>query len=915
MEQNDRPAPEAFLTEAHKEGRGKLKIFLGAAPGVGKTYAMLRAAQLRKQEGHDVAIGIVETHGRRETEDMVHDLEVLPRLNLTYRDKSFTEMDIDALIRRKPEIALVDELAHTNIEGARHIKRYQDVEELLAAGINVYTTLNIQHLESVNDIVQRITWVKIRETLPDSVLKTAEEIELVDLPPEDLIQRLHEGKVYMPDQAQMAVQHYFQRGNLTALRELAMRTAAEHVDSDMLGYMRTHGVKGPWPARERFIVCVDESGNASDLIRMASRIAARDRDMLPWIALHVEGGQDYLHTEGEKDNIEKSLRLAEELGAEAVTIRGSFSIADDILAFARSRNATRILIGRSGKSPLVNLLFPPVSHQLIMKSRDFDIMLLHATKQDKNESTIIRHLTAVSGKTSVREFAATTIAVLMAFGVSWIVNKFLPLPNLSLVFLMPVLFAGVRFGLWPSLYAAILGVSVYNFFFTAPYFTFNVLSTSNLTTLIFYLFVAVVTGNMAVRLKNQVEALRFSARRNAQMHDFTRKLASALTLDDILRETVLSISIDLDVRTAVVLPEATEDAKLHVASCYPATRCELSITDWGAAEWAWKNSKPAGAGSDTLPAAGWYFIPLKGPKGVVALLGTAAPKDFKGEEFFLSPAHKRMLYSFSDQAVLAIERAQLSEDIEEARILAETEKLRSALLSSISHDLRTPLASIIGSAMTLQDVGKNLPPQAHEDLLKNVLDEAERLNRFIQNLLDMTELGHGKMKPKQVWVEFRDILGRSLKRAEKETKRYKIEIDSKPSFSTLFVDPVLMEQVFVNILDNAAKYALPDSRIKISFLKKNNKAVIIFADEGPGIPEQARERVFDMFYRVRSTDAKVAGTGLGLAICRGLVEAHGGQIRADIGLDGKGTSIVIEFPVSMAGGALSARAMKAEKHG
>ena len=913
MERTDRPAPEAFLTEARKEGRGDLKIFLGAAPGVGKTYAMLEAARQRKQEGRDVVIGIVETHGRKETEAMVKDLEIVPRFDLVYRGKTFTEMDIDAVLRRKPEIVLVDELAHTNIEGARHTKRYQDVEELLAAGIDVYSTLNVQHLESVNDIVQRITWVKIRETLPDSILKTADEIELVDLPPEDLIQRLQDGKVYMPDQAQMAVQHYFQRGNLTALRELAMRTAAEHVDSDMLGYMQTHGIKGPWPARERLVVCVDESGNAFDLVRMASRTASRDK--MPWIALHVHGSQDYLLTEKEKDNIDGSLRLAEELGGEAVSIRGGINVAGDILAFAKSRNATRILIGRSGKSSLARFLFPPVSERLAAQARDFDIMQLHATERDRNENTIMRHLRAIAGKPSLQEFVATTIAVLTALCVSLVVNRYLPLPNLSLVFLMPVLFAGVRYGLWPSLYAAFLGVSAYNFFFTQPYYTFNVLSTSDLATLIFYLFVAVVTGNMAVRLKNQIEALRTAARRNAQMHDFTRKLASALTLDDILRETVLSISIDINVRTAVIFPEENVGQKLHIASCHPAAGCELSVSDWAAAEWAWKNAKPAGAGSDTLPSAKWYFIPLRGPKGTVAVLGTSSLEYENDVEFFLSPSQRRMLNSFCDQAALAIERAQLADDIEEAHVFSETEKLRSALLSSISHDLRTPLVSIIGSAMTLQDVGKTLSPESVDELTKNVLDEAERLNRFIQNLLDMTKLGHGNIKPKQVWVEFRDVLGRALKRVEKETSHHKIEVDSKTSFSTLFIDPILMEQVFVNILDNAAKYAPPNTRLKVSFLKKNNKAVIIFADEGPGIPEQDRERVFDMFYRVRSTDTKVAGTGLGLAICRGLIEAHGGSIRAETGLDGKGTSIVIEFPLPMAGGALSNQSMKAENNG
>ncbi|MCK6419227.1 MAG: universal stress protein, partial [Alphaproteobacteria bacterium] len=367
---SSRPEPEALLSEVSKEGRGKLKIFMGAAPGVGKTFAMLEAAHRRKADGRDVVVGVVETHGRKETETLVQGLEVIPRRLLNYRGKAFQEMDLDALLRRKPDIALVDELAHTNVEGSRHAKRWQDVEELLAAGINVYSTLNIQHLESLNDIVQRITWVKIREKVPDSVLKMADEIALIDLPPEELIQRLREGKVYMPDQAQMAIRHYFSKGNLTALRELAMRTAAEHVDSDMIGYMKTHGVSGPWPARDRMIVCIDENSNADDLVRIASRMSGKDQT--PWIALHVESMTDVLFSDKQRDNIDGALRLADELGGEAVTIRGGANIADDIIAFTRSRNATRILIGRSNRSDISDMLFPSVSRQLVIKAKDFD---------------------------------------------------------------------------------------------------------------------------------------------------------------------------------------------------------------------------------------------------------------------------------------------------------------------------------------------------------------------------------------------------------------------------------------------------------------------------------------------------------------------------------------------------------------
>ena len=898
MSTPNRPEPEAFLTELKKEGRGKLKVFLGAAPGVGKTYAMLRAAARRKGEGRDVVIGIVETHGRKETEALVHDLEVIPRQTMNYRGKVFQEMDTDALLERKPELALVDEMAHTNIEGSRHTKRYQDIEELLANGIDVYTTLNIQHLESLNDIIQRITWVKVRETLPDSALKLADEIELIDLPPEELIQRLREGKVYMPDQAQMAIRHYFSKGNLTALRELAMRTAAEQIDRDMIHYMQTHGVPGPWPVRERLIACVDESDHAVELVRLASRKAGRDK--MPWIVLHVESSTDYFLNEREQDNTHEALRLAEELGGEVVTIQGGSDIANDILSFARSRNATRILIGRNYKSWLNRMIFSSKSKKLVEKAKDFDVTLMHATVKELEGSSWFRNIFAVAGKPTVREFGMATLSVIVATAAGWVLQYVIPDENLPLIYLLAVLYTAVRYGLWPSIYTVVLSLLAYNFFFTEPIFTFTVYQRGDIATLMFFPIIAIVIGNMAVQLKNQVEALRAAARRNAQMHDFTKKLGSALTLDDILQETVYSVSQDLQFRTAVLLRDPKGARGLYVASHHPMG-CELSDTDFAAAEWAWKNTRPAGAGSDTLPAAKWFFVPLKGPKGTVAVLGTSPQTSEVEEQFFLSPPQRSALFSYCDQAALAIERALLAEDIEETRLLSETEKLRSALLSSISHDLRTPLVSIIGSATTMQELDQNLSVQSKSDLLGNILDEAERLNRFVQNLLDMTRLGHGNLQIKQETTDFRDMVGRAAKRMEKALQGHEIKLDADPDWTNLMVDPVLMEQVFVNILDNASKYAPADTPITITFERKDQEIVIKFTDEGPGIPAKDREHVFDMFYRVRSKDSKIAGTGLGLAICRGLVEVHGGRIYVDSGPGGKGASIVIIFPLSMAG--------------
>jgi two-component system sensor histidine kinase KdpD len=892
----NRPDPEALLEQTKKEERGRLKIFLGMAPGVGKTYAMLQAAQQRLKEGQDIVVGVVETHGRKETLALTHGLEILPRQKLQYKDKAFEEMDLDAILARKPELVLVDEFAHTNVAGSRHTKRYQDVEELLAAGINVYTTLNIQHLESLNDVIERITKIKVQETLPDSLLQLADEIELVDISPEDLIRRLKEGKVYMEEYAQRAMENFFMRGNLAALREIALRTAAERVDRDVTDYMKTHAVTSIWPTKDRLLVCVDESGNSETLVRMAARIGARAK--LPWMALHVETQTDTYLTDKEKDNIAEALSLTEHLGGEAITIRGGTNIANDILAFARSRNVTRILIGRHGKTGLMNALFPSVSTKILEAAQDFDITLLHSTKYDRNETGLLRRIVGISGKFSLRDYFYSTLAVAGTLLLSLALQFVLPTPNLSLVFLFAVLFSAIRYGLWPSLYTVVLSSLTFNFFFTEPKLTFHVYDYFDIITLIFYTIVAVITGNLAVRLKNQIEALQASSNRNAVMHEYSRKLSSALTLDDVMREAVESTSESFQLKTVIILPSSKQPDKLEIKAMGPHEAI-LEKKDWAAAEWAFKYDKPAGLGSETLPAAKWLFKPLRGPRGLVGLMGVAPFED--KDEAFDTADQRRMLYAFCDQTALAIDRAKLSIDIEESRLQNETERLRTALLSSISHDLRTPLSSIIGAATTLSDMHKELGTKQREELLNMIQSEAERLNRFVQNLLDMTKLGHGAMEPKREWIgDIRDILGRASGRLSKVLNRHKIEYRIDDNVANLYVDPILLEQVMVNILENAAKYSPPDTKIVIAVEKAKDKAVIKITDQGYGIPDEDKEKIFDMFYRVRAGDSKAAGTGLGLAICRGIIESHGGKIHAESGFKNKGTVIVITFPMKMA---------------
>jgi two-component system sensor histidine kinase KdpD len=884
-EDEGRPAPEALLEQARREGRGRLKIFLGAYPGVGKTYAMLQAAQERRREGVDVVVGVAETHGRAETEALLHGLEVLPRRRLMYRGRVFAEMDLDALLWRKPQLAIVDELAHTNVEGSRHLKRHQDVAELLAAGIDVFATLNVQHVESLNDIVERISGVRVRETLPDKVLELADEIELIDLPPDDLIQRLREGKVYVRDQIGRAMQHFFGKGNLTALRELAMRVAAERVDADMVNYMRAHAVAGPWPAQDRLLVCVNESPVAKKLVRTAKRMAERAR--MPWIAVNVHTPRNDSLSSEAKDRIAEALRLAESLGGEAFTVHAESDVAKELLAFARSRNVSRILLGRPRRRHLSGWLREHVSRRLLSQGGPFEITMV--APEDAASADRLIQATPPDARPDVRAFGWSTLAVAVAIAIAHVADRFLPLANLSLIFLMAVLFAAIRFGLWPSVYTALLSFVAYNFFFTEPHHTFIVARREDVLTMIFFLVVAVIVGNLAARLKAQVEAMRMTAKRTANLYDFSRRIAGAAALNDVLWAAVHHVASTLQCHSLVLLPR---DGRLEITAGYPPED-QISPTAWGAAQWAWEHAQPAGWSSDTLPASEWLFLPLATGRGPLGLLGVS----FENPKRRLTPEQRRLLEALIDQVAVALERTNLASDIEEVRLLTETERLRSALLSSVSHDLRTPLVSIIGSATGLASCDGALSRADRAQLVQTILEESERLNRFVQNLLDMTRLGYGALQPNREWADLREVVGRALKQLAGPLASLNVEVQIPEQVPILHVDPILIEQVLVNVLDNAAKYSPAGGRIEIGAALDGEQVRVSVSDEGPGIPPEARETVFDVFYRVRAGDKQAAGTGLGLSICRGLIEAHGGQIEALPGRGGRGTTIAFRLPV------------------
>jgi two-component system sensor histidine kinase KdpD len=895
MEKESRPEPDALLAEAAKEGRGRLKIFLGAAPGVGKTYAMLEAAQRRRADGLDVVVGIVETHGRAETERLVAGLEVLPRARIPYGGRLLAEMDLDGIIARRPKLVLVDELAHTNVPGSRHAKRWLDVEELLATGIDVYSTLNIQHLESLNDVVARISRVKVRETVPDKVLELADDIELIDLPPDELIERLREGKVYVQDQIARAIQNFFSKGNLTALRELAMRVAADRVDAQMAAHMKSHAIPGPWPAQDRVLVCVNEAPVSKALVRAAKRMAERSR--ADWIAASVATPQSEHLPDAAKDSIAETLRLAESLGADISTINAENHVADEILAFARSRNVSRIVIGRPRPRRFTAWFFrETVAEEIIRKAEDFEVTMVSADPGEARKAAI--RGAVLAPERDPKAYLWATLAVVASGAIAMLVNRLFPVESLSLFFLVGVLAVASRFGLWPSIYSSVLAFLGYNFFLTEPYYTFEIANQDLVLTLFLFLAVAVVTGNLAARLRDQALAQRAIAKRTANLFDFSRKVASVASLDDVVWAAVTHVASTMQCSSMILMPDAS--GHLAIVGGMPPED-QLEPRDRGAAEWAWDKREPAGWSSETLPSATWLFLPMKSADRIHGLLGVQF-----GTRQYITTEERRLLDSLVDQVGLAIERTKLASDMEQTRLLAETESLRAALLSSVSHDLRTPLVSIIGAATALVDADEALGQSGRRSMAETIRDEGERLNRYVQNLLDMTRLGYGALKVARQPVDLREVVGRALRRLDRDLAGHRIVRHLPASLPDVSGDAVLLEQVVTNILDNAAKYAPPGSEVTLSAEANGDGVALAIADEGPGIAENDRTHVFDMFFRVRAGDGQPGGTGLGLAIAKGIVDAHGGSIRVESARkDGGGTRIVMTLPAAPTSGVLA----------
>jgi two-component system sensor histidine kinase KdpD len=890
-----RPNPDKLLAaiqqDQARQGRGKLKIFFGMAAGVGKTYAMLEAAQAQRQAGADVVVGYVETHKRTETEAILRGLEIIPRAKIEYRGHILEEMDLDAVIQRHPQIVLVDELAHTNAPGARHPKRYQDVLELLDAGINVFTTLNVQHLESRADTVYQITSIVVRETVPDSVFSLADEVELVDLTPEELRQRLNEGKVYVPESAQVAINNFFRVGNLTALREMALRLTAECVDHQLKDYMSLKQIAGPWKSGERLMVAVSSSPLTERLVRWTRRMAY-NLDA-PWLAVNVETAQPL--SEEEKRQLAHNLALARELGGEVITTTDE-NIVVALLRVARERNVTQIIVGKPDRHFFFDLLHGGATvDRLIRTSGDLDIYVVTGDAGSPGEIKHGRRLGDVYVRLSrvvqtkplltstAREYLIAVLVIIAVVGISLLALQFISYQAVGLILLFAVSFLAVFIGRGPVLVAATLSALLWNFLFIPPTFTFIIAGIENVMMFALYFVIALATGTLTSRLRAQRQAIREREKRTEALYAMARAIASAPTMDDVLNHAVTQIKQGFGSDVAFLLRQ--DNGQLSYVA-HSASTLTVDDKEHSVAAWVFLNRKPAGCFTDTLPFASARWLPLMTPNGVVGVMGVGILEQ-------LSIDQTTLLETFASQIALAIEREMLNEAAARASLVAKSEQLYKTLLDSVSHELRTPIAAITGAATTLMDSKTAEQADTRNALIEEIRLAADRLNRLVENLLDMTRLESGMLKLRLDWCDVGDLISVTLNRLKPFLEQHQVVVDLPLKLPLVRLDFVLIEQALHNLIHNSAVYTPRGTRIRIAVKMEASALVITVSDRGPGIPPEVLSKIFDKFYRAPGVQR--GGVGLGLSIARGLIEAHGGTLRAENRERG-GISFIIRLP-------------------
>jgi two-component system sensor histidine kinase KdpD len=879
-----RPSPEAMLKLAQAEetqaDRGKLKIFLGYAAGVGKTFSMLSAARQRKREGRDVVAAYVESHGRAETDALLEGLETMPKLRLDYQGVPLFELDLDAVLQRHPQIALVDELAHTNAPGSRHEKRWQDVQELLTAGIDVYTTVNVQHFESLNDVVEKITGVVVRETVPDLLLDLAAEIQLVDIPPDELLERLSEGKIYIPEQATRAMEKFFQPGNLIALRELSLRRAASRVDDQMRSYMETRAIPGPRSVAERLLVCISGSPFGEKLMRTTRRLA--DEMKAPWHAVYIETPDTGRFSRENRERIWRDLRLAESMGATVASVTAN-TVAEAVADYAGRHNITKIVVGKPTRPRWRELLRPPIVDQIIRASGEIDVYVVSMSPGERRTATQQRRQLRAIPWTG---YAAAITLVAGATLLCSLVQSFFSPTNMVMFYLLAVVLAAVRLGLQPAVLTAFLGVLSFDFFFVPPVFTLVVADTEYLLTFIVFLTVGLVISTQVARSRERAESLRLREVQTASLYYLSRDLAGAADLVAVTGAVLRNIRESLKAEIVVFLADGEQ---LTIISA--SERLNLDLKERAVADWTFRNHQEAGHGTATLGSADLLYLPLKTSTNILGVLGVrmADPTDYNSQQ------HRLLLNAFASQTAMALERVRFSQQAEQAQILQARETLERALLNSISHDLRTPLASITGALSSLRDQ-EGLDEAARAELLATACEEAARLNRFVGNLLDMTRLEAGAVRLKYTPCDVEELIGCALSVLDPRLEKREIAVRLPPDLPLVMLDMGCMIQVLVNLLDNSLKYSPQDQPIGINARTDREWLVMEVIDHGPGVAEADLERIFDKFHRVPAPEG-TRGTGLGLSICKGFVQAHGGKISAAI-TPGGGLTVTVTLPLA-----------------
>ena len=871
---------DILLQHSQRYQTGRLTIFLGAAPGVGKTFAMLtRAHELVLQE-IDLVIGYIETHGRIETENLVRGLEFIPRKQINYQGHSLEEMDLDAILQRKPTIVLVDEFAHSNIPNSRHEKRWQDINELLDAGIDVFTTMNIQHLESLNDVVYQITGIRVRETVPDRVFERIRDIRLIDLPVNELLERLNQGKIYVPEQAQQALQHFFSHTNLTALRELAMQTVASHVDGDVRENFAVHGVL-PIPLKNHILIMIEYSSQAEALVRAGCRIA--ENRLASWTVVVFSNQIQKKGLYGDLNNreIESALNLTRQLGGMTEILHGQ-QYAKMLYDYVIQRGISTVVLTQPQKYQFKYLIQHNLIHQLLQRQPKFELSIVPIITT-KNKSAFFQ---ARIGFLNVREILYVLSTTIISIFIASFGEAYLGIEELSVIFITAVVFVDSKTRMLAAVFSAILFFFAYNFFFISPKFTFEISAHQGVITVVAFLAAALISSRLASRLREQVTALKVANRYNSIMQDLAQKLSTAVDLNQIIDIAKNSLNFNLKTEICFYFPNQQTNME---------DEYDIQITEKekASANWTFNNHKASGKFTPTLSENDWWFLPLLASKQCLGVIGLKFSNNLEP-----TTELKQLAETMIEYIAQAISRTQLSKALEIAKVSSETERLRSALLSSVSHDLRSPLASIIGSADTLRNYRNDMDENDQDSLLDAIHLEGERLDRYIQNLLDMTRLGHEGLSLKRDWIGIDELIGSAVRRLKRYLPKSLIDVNLPAESIHLFVHAALIEQAIFNVLENAAKFSPEDQPVIIDVISLNeNEIEISISDQGQGIPEDERARIFDMFYTMQRGDRGQYGTGLGLTIVKAIIGAHMGKISASSGTNNRGTSIHIQLPI------------------